>query len=136
MGNVGWYKTKFTARLILMRRLVRTLTILLLIIASNFASVAFSQAAELSLQLVESRIGTLRESGAESTKETLKIYESVRSWLDLATTHEQNATNYLAALKSAPSREVEILARMNALGPQEQTIIDIEGFHAKHWKRN
>ena len=110
-----------------MRRNVKTLITLLLIVGFNFAPVAIAEAAELTLQLVASRISTLRASGAENTDETLKTYETTRSWLNRAASQNRNAVNYLAALESAPRREAEILARLDALGSPEQTTADFDG---------
>ena len=110
-----------------MRRYVRTLIALLLIVVPNFASLAIAEAAELTLQLVASRINTLRASGAENTDETLKTYETTRSWLNQAASQNRDAVNYLAALESAPRREAEILARLDALGSPEQSTGDFEG---------
>ncbi len=67
----------------------------------------------LSIELIDSRIQQLRESGSNEEDETLKAYQTARKWLDTAASHERDAAGYLDALKNAPKREAEILAQVD-----------------------
>ena len=110
-----------------MRCNVRTpITLLLIIVGLNLLSTETAEAAELTPDLIEARLSTLRASGAEDTDETLKAYKAALAWLKVAASHKRDAANYLDQLTSAPKREAEIQAQMDALEATEDTTADIE----------
>lgn len=82
---------------------------------------------ELDIELIDSRIQQLRESGSTEEDEILKAYQTVRNWLDTALSHERDTTNYLDALKNAPELEAEILAQVDiAFTAEPQVDYDLE----------
>jgi len=68
----------------------------------------------LSTTLVDQRLDALRESGSASDSEIVTTYEAVKSLLVEAESHQRDAAQYLEAMTTAPQREAEIQARMDA----------------------
>ena len=77
---------------------------------------------ELNIELIDSRIQQLRESGSAEEDETLRAYQTVRKWFDAAVSHELDTKNYLDALKNAPELEAEILAQIDIASKAEPQV--------------
>jgi potassium efflux system protein len=91
-------------------------------------------AAELSLELVDSRLTALEDGG--DGDETLEAYETARDWLGNASAFEQDAAQYVDALTSAPKQEAEIQARMDALETAEDATEVVEGLSREQLEAN
>jgi hypothetical protein len=70
---------------------------------------------ELSIPLVEQRLVVLRESGSADDSEVVGAYQKVKGLLIEVESHNRDATNYVDAMTTAPQRQAEIQARIDAL---------------------
>jgi len=91
---------------------IKSLTIIFgLLLATTLVAV---ETATLSKEIVEARLQTLRADTGAVDKSMLGAYESVRSWLKQAVSHDQDTAGFIVALTSEPKREARILARIDA----------------------
>ena len=98
---------------------MRTLIALLLVAELNLTSAVLAESADLTPDLIDARLSILRASGMRDTDETLRAYETAQDWLNQAASHSRDADNYADALTSAPKREAEVQARIDALDATE-----------------
>jgi potassium efflux system protein len=80
------------------------------------ASAAQAQpATELGIPLVEQRLGVLRESGSADDSEVVRAYKKVKTLLIEVESKNREAANYVGAMTTAPKRQAEIQARIDAI---------------------
>lgn len=80
------------------------------------AAPAWSQPGDgLTLELIDARIRALRDAGTADDSPVLAAYQEARQLLVQEETLEQESEGYLTALTSAPEREAEIQARIDAV---------------------
>ena len=76
---------------------------------------------ELGIPLVEQRLGALRDSGSADDSEVVKAYQKVKDLLIEVESQNRDAANYTDAMITAPQRQAEIQARIDALEEQAET---------------
>jgi hypothetical protein len=82
--------------------------------------------AALGTELVEQRLATLRDGGSADDSAIVLTYEQVRGQLSQAASLEREAAKYLEAMTTAPQREAEIQARIDALDETRDPDMDLE----------
>ena len=107
-------------------RLRALITVPLLFVTLNLTLVEIAEAVELTIELTDARLNTLRASGKPDTDKTLKAYESTRTWLSQAASHNRDTANYFDALISAPKQEAEFQMQLDALEATHDTRTELE----------
>ncbi|MBT8147425.1 MAG: mechanosensitive ion channel [Gammaproteobacteria bacterium] len=97
---------------------------ILLILASGF--VFAQQGSQLTLELIDQRINTLREGGAADGSEPLTIYESARTLLTQEESFLRDAANYEASLTAEPEREEAIQQRLDELDAEYNPALEVQ----------
>jgi potassium efflux system protein len=85
-------------------------------------------ALELTPELIDRRVATLRADGVADDAETLLAYEAAKAQLSQAESHERDAINYAAALTSAVQREAEIQDRLDELDDAYDPVPEVAGY--------
>ena len=101
--------------------------LLFLILAGT--SVA-QQNQQLTLDLVEQRINTLREGGAVDGSEPLAIYENTRTLLTQEESFIRDAATYEASLTAEPEREAAIQQRLDELDAEYNPALEVQSLSA------
>ena len=99
----------------------------LLIIALLLPAAALGQQAPgmLTIPLVEQRLAFLRESGTAADSDIVVAYENVKSLLVQMESHDQDTAHYIATMTTAPQKEAQTQARIDALeetAPPEENL--------------
>jgi len=102
------------------------INVALLFVALNLALIESVEAVELTIELTDARLNTLRASGKPDNDKTLKAYESTRTWLIQAASRNRDAANYVDTLISAPKQEAEFQMQLDALEAAHDTITELE----------
>jgi potassium efflux system protein len=110
-----------------MNRLYRTclLTLSALFLAQGLA--VAQQVSDLTLELIDQRINTLRDAGAADDSEPLSIYESTRTLLTQEETFLRDAATFGESLTAEPEREAAIQQRLDALDAEYDPLLEIQG---------
>ncbi len=69
----------------------------------------------LTIPLVEERLASLRASGSTADSDIVVAYEKVKSLLVQMESHNQDTAHYTKAMTTAPQKEAEIQARIDAI---------------------
>ena len=101
------------------------ITVGMLFFALNLTSIRTAGAVDLTIELTDARQSTLRAGGALDSNETLKAYESARTWLRKAASYNQVAANYVDALIDAPRQETEFQQQIDALEAADDSSAEI-----------
>ena len=96
---------------------------LLLVLAGTSAA---QQGSDLTLELVDQRISTLRDGGAADDSEPLTTYEITRTFLIQEETFLRDAATYEASLTAEPEREVAIQQRLDDLDAEYDPALEIQ----------
>jgi potassium efflux system protein len=102
------------------------INVALLLVALNLALIETVKAVELTIELTDARLNTLRASANPDTDKTLKAYESTRTWLIQAASHDREAANYVDTLISAPKQEAEFQMQLDVLEAAHDTLTELE----------
>lgn len=70
---------------------------------------------ELTTELIDKRIATLRKEGLDDTDEPLQTYRAIGRWLVSTQLHKSDAARYIEDLTEAPRREARIQARLDGM---------------------
>jgi len=84
------------------------------------------QGSELTLQLIEQRLSTLRDGGAADDSEPLTIYESAHTLLTQEEAFLREAESFEESLTSEPEREAAIQQRLDALDAEYNPLAEIQ----------
>ena len=82
---------------------------------------------DLTVELVDQRIATLRAGGTPSDNTTLTTYEQTRGFLNDAGSYAREAATYVESLTSAPQREAEIQRRLDAQDEAYEPATELAG---------
>lgn len=82
---------------------------------------------DLTVELVDQRLATLRANGTPSDSTTLTTYEQARGFLNDAGSYAREAATFVESLTSAPQREVEIQRRLDAQEEAYNPATELEG---------
>jgi len=99
-----------------------------LFLFSDFA--VAQQGSQLTLELIDQRINTLRDGGAADGSEPLTIYESTRTLLTQEESFLRDAANYEVALTAEPEREEAIQLRLDELDGEYNPALEVQGLSA------
>jgi len=114
-----------------MTRLLHPLSfpLFLIVLLSSGLAVA-QQGSQLTLELIDQRIDTLRDGGAADGSEPLTIYESTRTLLTQEESFLRDAATYEASLTAEPEREETIQQRMDELDAEYNPALEVQGLSA------
>jgi len=90
-----------------MRLQLRNFASLLLLIGGiNVTPALFAQTTDLTLALIDARLGSFRDNGAATADGRIQAYEAARDRLNDADSFDRDTARYVRALSSASSKEI------------------------------
>ena len=100
---------------------------LVLSIALAGLPVIAQSAGELTIDLIDHRLGALRGAGADDQDETVRTYTETRGLLIQAESRVRDAATHTEALTTAPAQEAEVQARLDAFDEDSDPLAEIRG---------
>lgn len=114
-----------------MNRLYQTCLLALSVLLLTPSIAVAQQGSDLTLELIDQRINSLRDGGAADDSEPLSIYESTRTLLTQEETFLRDAATFEESLTAEPEREAAIQQRLDALDAEYDPLLEIQNMSAE-----
>ena len=114
-----------------MNRLYRTCLLALSALFLAQGPVVAQQVSDLTVELIDQRINTLRDAGAADDSEPLSIYDSTRTLLTQEESFLRDAATFEESLTAEPEREAAIQQRLDALDAEYDPLVEIQVMSAE-----